>query len=187
MPTVESRRFTLADFRTLPEISPPLEYFGRRVIQKVSPKLPHSVIQAELLIVLALHNRATKQGRVYPELRCTFGWASHVFDLCVFVADRLPDPTDPADRDDILVPPDLAIEIRSPGQTVGELAGKLRSAVRRGVRAGWLIDESRRRVQVVRPRTKARILSPGDALDGEDVLPGFRLPLDEVFGWVGGR
>lgn len=119
-------------------------------------------------------------------MRCTFGGASHVFDLCIFVAGRLPDPTDPADRDDVLAPPDLTIEIRSPGQTIGELVGKLRSSLRGGVRLGWLVDESRRRVHVLRPRTKTQALHPGDVLGGEDVLPGFRLPIDELIGWVGG-
>lgn len=186
MSSLETRRFTLADFRTLPEITPPLEYFGRRVVQKMSPKLPHSVIQTELSTTLVLHNRATRQGRVYNELRCTFGGASHVFDLCLFVADRLPDPTNPADRDEVLIPPDLAIEILSPGQTVGELTRKLRSAVRRGVRLGWLIDEARRRVHVLHPNTKPLFLHPGDVLTGEPVLSGFRLPIAELFSWVGG-
>lgn len=63
MSSIESRRLTLADFRTLPDISPPLEYFGRRVLQKMSPKLPHSIIQGELLFALTTHVRATQQGR----------------------------------------------------------------------------------------------------------------------------
>lgn len=183
----ETRRFTLADFRALPEVYPPLEYFGRRVMQKMSPKLPHSVIQGELMIALALHCRTTKQGRVYPELRCTFGGASHVFDLCVFAADRRPDPTSPADRSDVLVPPDLAIEILSPGQGVGELRRKLRSALRRGVRLAWLIDEAHRQTHVLRPDARAQTLQPGDTLNGEPVLPGFALPVAELFGWVGGQ
>lgn len=182
-----SRPFSIDDFRSIPEVRPALEYFGGRVIQKVSPKLPHSIIQLELGVVLLTYSRAKQLGRAYSELRCTFRGDSHVFDLCFFSQDRLPDPTSPADRDQIEVPPDLAIEILSPGQTVGELKRKLRSAIRRGVRVGWLVDEARRHVHVLRSGRKPRVLEIGDVLDGEDVLPGFSLSLDEMFSWVAGN
>ena len=164
-----------------------MEFFGGRVIQKMSPRLPHGIIQLELGSVLLIHARASKLGRAYSELRCTFGGSSHVFDLCFFVRDRLPDPTNLVDRDKICAPPDLAIEILSPGQTVGELARKLRSAVRRGVRLGWLIDEKRRGVHVFHPTRPPLILRPGDILTGAEVLPGFALPVAELFGWVDGN
>ena len=187
MELTRSRTFTIEDFRALPEIRPALEFFGRRVIQKMSPKLPHSIIQGELFFAITCHTKAKRQGRAYPELRCEFGGSSHIFDLCYFAQERMPDPTSPADRDQIEVPPDLAIEILSPGQTVGELKRKLRSAIRRGVRIGWLIDEARRQVEIVRPGRRARVLEHGDVIDGEDVLPGFCLALDEMLGWVAGN
>jgi len=187
MATVKPKAFSIDDFRALPEVKPSLEFFGGRVIQKMSPKLPHSIIQSELMLVLYAYAKPSRIGRVYPELRCTFGGSSHVFDLCFFAQDRLPDPTKPADRDEVATPPDLAVEILSPGQTVGELSRKLRSAIRRGVRLGWLIDEHRRNVHVLHPTRKPQVLRAGGVLSGEDVLPGFALPVAELFGWVDGN
>ncbi len=187
MATVKPHVFSIEDFRALPEVRPSLEFFGGRVIQKMSPKLPHGIIQLELGSVLLIHAKQTRLGRAYSELRCTFGGSSHVFDLAFFVRDRLPDPTSPLDRDEIATPPDLAIEILSPGQTVGELSRKLRSAIRRGVRLGWLIDEGRRKVHIFHPTRTPQILGAGDLLSGEDILPGFTLPVDELFGWVDGN
>jgi len=187
MATVKPKAFSIDDFRALPEVRPSLEFFGGRVIQKMSPKLPHSIIQEELVFALGTFVRSTRLGWVYPELRCTFGGSSHVFDLCLFVADRLPDPTSPTVRVEVNTPPDLAVEILSPGQTVGELSRKLRSAIRRGVRLGWLIDEAHRTVHVFHPTRKPKVLREGDLLSGEEVLPGFTLDVDELFRRVDGK
>ena len=184
MAMVKPQTFSLEDFRALPEVRPSLEYFCGRVMQKMSPKLPHSIMQIELGSALLVFAKPAKLGRAYTELRCTFGGSSHVFDLSFFVTARLPDPTNPLDRVEVSTPPDLAIEILSPGQTVGELSRKLRSAIRRGVRLGWLIDEGHRAVHVFQPTKPGKVFRAGDVLDGDEVVPGFRLPIDELFGWI---
>ncbi len=185
MPKVETKNFSIEDFLTLPEVEPPLEFFEGRILQKMSPRLSHGIIQGELIFALLSHIKATRSGRVIPELRCTFGGSSHVFDLCFFRTGRLPASTNPQDREKILIPPDIAIEILSPGQTVGELARKLRSAIRRGVRLGWLIDDRHRTIHVFHPTRPAQILRAGEILSGEDILSGFSLPVDALFGWLG--
>jgi Uma2 family endonuclease len=52
-----------------------------------------------------------------------------------------------------------------------------------GVRLVWVVDPPRQTVSVYhadRPGS-ALLLHIGDTLDGEDVLPGFQLPLSQVF------
>jgi len=75
-------------------------------------------------------------------------------------------------------PPDLAIEVISPSDTYTEVEEKTQGWLRAGTRA----------VIVVNPRTKsARIHRAGtsealtDALAADDVVPGWRMPLSEVF------
>ena len=179
-----TRLFSFNDFMALGEVRPALEFYGGRIVQKMSPRLPHSLIQGELLGVLNAYARPIRLGRVYLELRCTFGGSSHMFDLCFFSADRPPKSTNIQDRDRILIPPDLAIEILSPGQSVGELVRKLRSAIRRGVRLGWLIHDRDRTVHVLHPVRPVQILRIGDTLTADEVLPGFNLPVAEIFGWL---
>ena len=53
-----------------------------------------------------------------------------------------------------------------------------------GVRLGWLIQPRRSRVFVFRPDRPVETLELGGVLQGEDVLPGFALPLSEMFGWL---
>jgi Uma2 family endonuclease len=49
-----------------------------------------------------------------------------------------------------------------------------------GVRLVWVIDPRHNRAVVYRSLSHVRELGPEDALDGEDVLPGFSCPLREI-------
>ena len=175
---------TLEQFLRLPEFKPALEFIGGRVIQKMSPMLPHSVIQGELLVSLNSFARPRKLGRAYPELRAVFGGEAQVPDISFYVTERLPKLVRGEEPSRISMPPDIAVEIASPGQTMAELRLKLRHSLIHGSKLGWLIRPIREEVWVLRPRRKAECLKSGDVLSGEDVLPGFALPLDEIFGWL---
>lgn len=52
--------------------------------------------------------------------------------------------------------------------------------MRGGVRLMWAVDIDNEVVTVYRG-DQARLLTREDALEGEDVLPGFRLALSELF------
>ena len=53
--------------------------------------------------------------------------------------------------------------------------------VEAGVRLIWAIDAHSRTAVVYRPDGSARLVRSDEALEGEDVLPGFRLELRELF------
>lgn len=175
---------SLAQFLRLPEAKPALEYIDGKVVQKVSPKLKHSAIQGGFLGEFRSYLRPRKLGGVYPELRCTFGGYSLVPDLCVFLAGRLLRDANGELDDDVFLPPDLAIEIISPGQTVKNLSARLRWCVANGVRLGWLLQPRKKRAFVFRPDHEPEILEIGETLTGEGIVPGFELPLTVVFGWL---
>jgi Uma2 family endonuclease len=79
------------------------------------------------------------------------------------------------------VVPDLAVEVVSPSDRVGEVSDKVAEYLDAGVRLLWLIEPRRRTVTVYTPDRHARILREGDELDGGDVLPGFKLAVAELF------
>jgi Uma2 family endonuclease len=187
MSLIDERGSALREFQKLPDVHPPLEFFGGRAIQKMSPKLRHSIIQGELFLELTTHARPGGLGRAFVELRCTLKGNSFVFDLAYFVRDRMPDPGQLEEMADVTVAPDLAVEILSPGQTVGELKKKLRAALRRGLRLGWLIDPIHKQLIVLRPDRKPEVLKSGDRLAGGEVLPGFEIAVDVIFGWLDGN
>jgi Uma2 family endonuclease len=79
------------------------------------------------------------------------------------------------------VPPDLVVEIASPGDTVRELFDKAQMWLRHGVRMVWVADPDTRTVDVYRQDGPTLTLTEEDTLDGDPVLAGFTLPVREVF------
>jgi Uma2 family endonuclease len=77
--------------------------------------------------------------------------------------------------------PDLAVEVLSPSNTRGEIAAKVSEYLAAGAEAVWVIDPRSRTVSVHRPGSDPQSLRREDVLDGGSVLPGFRLPVAELF------
>jgi Uma2 family endonuclease len=103
-------------------------------------------------------------------------------DLAFVTADRWhrssPPTNDPPAWD---VVPAVAGEVISPNNTVDEIEGKLRDYFAAGVTLVWVIHPVNRRAYVYESLTQVRILTETDALEGGTVLPGFRLPLADLF------
>jgi Uma2 family endonuclease len=77
--------------------------------------------------------------------------------------------------------PDLAVEILSPSDNPVDVQQKVRDYLEAGSRLVWIVAPKATTVTVYRPDGSARLLREGEALDGEDVLPGFTLPLADLF------
>jgi len=77
--------------------------------------------------------------------------------------------------------PDLAVEVLSPTDRASEVNAKVCDWLDAGCRMVWVADPATRTVSVYRSRTDIAVLGLSDALDGGDVLPGFSLPLAEIF------
>src|SRR5262249_47227429 len=94
--------------------------------------------------------------------------------------DRFPDRRIPAQRLPDLTP-DLAVEILSEGNTPGEMDRNMRDYFFSGTRLVWYIDPKLRTVRVYTSPDQCVELSDRDTLDGGAVLPGFSLPLAQLF------
>jgi Uma2 family endonuclease len=77
--------------------------------------------------------------------------------------------------------PDLAAEVISPSDRVGEVDEKVQQWLDAGTRLVWVINPRRREVTVYSPSAGPFILTEAGTLDGQDVVPGFRLPVAELF------
>jgi Uma2 family endonuclease len=77
--------------------------------------------------------------------------------------------------------PDLAVEILGKGNTRREMERKLRDYFAAGTRLVWYIDRKQRTVRVYTRPDRPAVLREDQSLDGGDVLPGFVLPLRELF------
>ena len=77
--------------------------------------------------------------------------------------------------------PDLAVEVLSPGDSWREARDKAATWLDAGARAVWLVDPRSRTIERYQPGRAVQLLSALDVVEEEDVLPGFRLALAEVF------
>jgi Uma2 family endonuclease len=78
-------------------------------------------------------------------------------------------------------PPDLAVEVISPNDTVGEVEDKVHMWLERGTRLVWVVSPKLCNVTVYRSLTDIEALTEKDTLDGGDVVPGFQIPIVEIF------
>jgi Uma2 family endonuclease len=77
--------------------------------------------------------------------------------------------------------PDLAVEVLSRGNTKREMDRKLKDYFLAGVQLVWFVDSAKRTVRVFTAPDESILLTEEQTLDGGQVLPGFRLPLRELF------
>lgn len=77
--------------------------------------------------------------------------------------------------------PDLAVEVLSDSNTAAEIERKLAEYFEAGCRLAWIIDPKTKTADVYTSPTDCRHLRAAQSLDGGDVLPGFKLPLKELF------
>jgi Uma2 family endonuclease len=80
------------------------------------------------------------------------------------------------------IAPDLAVEILSESNTAAEIDQKLREYFQSGTRLAWVIDPRKEIVKVYhQPEKPTRVLERSGTLDGEQVLAGFTLAVDDLF------
>jgi Uma2 family endonuclease len=74
------------------------------------------------------------------------------------------------------------VEILFPGNTVEEIHDKLVEYFENGACLVWVVNPKEHYVLVYRSAQEPdRLLKSADSLDGEEVIPGFTLPIAELF------
>lgn len=185
MTTIErTRHLTLEQFLARRDTKPASEYVDGKVYRKAMPNEIHGFIQFMMSAILAQFIMPRQLGRPGSEVRFNFGPAgdvrSYVPDLSFIVAQRAP-------LDGRLMggsfrgAPDLAIEILSPNDRAGRLRRKVKFYLANGVRLLWVIDPKKLLVTVYTPPDSRQVLTINDTLGGGDVLPGFSVPVAEIF------
>ncbi len=141
----------------------------------------HGRIAANVAFVLMSHVRANELGVVYAaETGFTVARNPDTVrapDVAFIRRDRLPSPEPTAYPE---LGPDLVVEVLSPGDGPGEVHPKIADWLSASTRLVWVIDPARRVARVYRADGSETILTGDEALDGEDVVPGFSCLLSEV-------
>jgi len=77
--------------------------------------------------------------------------------------------------------PDLAVEVLSPGDTMGEVDEKIEEWLSAGCTAVWVIDAALQTVTVYQSTTNARLWIADETMKGDPVLPGFTCNVGYLF------
>ena len=77
--------------------------------------------------------------------------------------------------------PDLAIEVISPSDSYTEVEEKVADWLDAGTLAVIVVDPRRRTVKVHHSPAEAAVLTESDVLVVEDVVPGWRMPVKDIF------
>jgi len=104
-------------------------------------------------------------------------------DVAFVSAERWPiDSLPPETGNALAVVPDLFVEVVSPSDLAEEIHEKLHEYFEAGGRQVWIVYPNRAMVEVFDSPTQSRWLSRNDVIENIPSLPGFRLPLIQIFG-----
>lgn len=83
--------------------------------------------------------------------------------------------------------PTLAVEVLSPNDRADDIYERVQDYLAAGSSQVWVLRPRQRSVSVYRPDADTRELGPDAALDGRDILPGFRVRVGDLFDVRRGR
>jgi Uma2 family endonuclease len=184
---VTPKRMSLAEFLELPEVKPALELRHGMVSQKMPPSGPHVAIQVWFGYQVDMFAEPQELARAFPEVRLILGNDTYVTDVAVYRWDRIPVDEHGDLPMHFRTPPDLAVEVISPGQTMRDQMDKCREYLGHGVRVAVVADPIRRSVFVLRANGEVGPLQEGDDIDITDVLPGFQMRVSDLFSRIKAR
>lgn len=143
----------------------------------------HGAVVINLTLPLAQHVKANSQGVVFGAetgfLLATNPDTVRAPDIAFVRRERIPATGLPEKF--WPGPPDLAVEVLSPGDTVFEVDQKVEDWLSAGTGAVWVVNPKRRTVAVHRQNEPARTLTENDILDGGTILPGFSCSVAGIF------
>ena len=161
------------DFLALPEEKPYLELVDGVVEQKPMVSKEHGRLIGELSGHLFVYERQIRRtGGVFgPEVRVRLDARNYYLPDNSYWAPEAESGDDST--------PTVAVEVRSPNQSMTKLREKCRRYLAAGSAAAWLIDPKARTIEVFEA-AGSRSLRSGDTLTSE-AMPGFELALDDLF------
>lgn len=141
----------------------------------------HGRVCARLIVRLGAHVEASDLGAIYtPDTTFQIGLNERLPDIGFVSSARIPEEGDPLGKWEIA--PDLAVEVISPNDAWEKVNLKVAAYFAAGVSEVWLVSLGQRAVSIYNSPTQIRILSESDDLTSEQLLPGFRCRVGDIFG-----
>jgi Uma2 family endonuclease len=180
---IQPQLCTVAEFEHFLALPEHCDRFFELIHGEIVEKAPteeHGLIAGNIYGFLWQYTRQSGIGRAAIEVRVQVpedDYNSRQPDLAVFVDTTRPMVT----RGPVLQMPDVVIEVKSPDDTYASMRERAAYYLAHGARLVWLLYPAKGLVEVYRQSTDGDILTGADTLQGEEVLPGFTLPIREIF------
>jgi Uma2 family endonuclease len=175
-------QLTLQEFLNLPPGEGDITYelVDGQAISKMSPKFFHAKLTRVLLNLI--EQSCEGKGEVCPEWSVALtrrgrDWVPTP-DILYISYERLPTNWD--ENEACPVPPDLVIEIISPGQTFGQMAAKAKNYLDAKVLRVWVVDSKARSITVFYPDAAPQTYM-GDELLTDSLFEGLEFTVEQVF------
>lgn len=181
---IVKKAWTEADLQSLPEDGYIHEIVDGELVMSPKNNFFHGRICTRVLVALENFNRTYRLGAVLDS--STGFWMYN--RNC-----RAPDVSfvskvrlaalgfGPSEKRFFPGGPDLAIEILSPNNTRAEIDARLKDFFGSGTQLAWIINPDQECVEICHAPDKRQLLGSGAFLDGENLLPGFRYPIADLF------
>jgi len=173
---METESITLEEFLTNDYSS--YEYAKGELVPMSFPTMEHGEISTNIVTLLNNYVRQHQLGRIYTaETTFQVGESGRKPDVAFVSQERLPENKRQASQS----PPDLAIEVVSPSDTVYNVLEKVLEYLDAGTQMLWVIEPIIKTVTVYRSRSDIKIFTQNDILTGEKVIEGFQCAVAEIF------
>lgn len=177
---VQEKRYTLAEFHAFSELPENknrlLELINGEIVEKVASFTPSKIA---MRIGRFIGNFADPIGYITGADGSYILSPEHEFMPDVGYISKARLPHEPERQ--VQGPPDLAVEVKSPTDSKREMRQKAEDYLRFDTKMVWLVFPDERRVEVYVLDEDVQEFGIDDMLDGGDVLPGFSLPVRDIF------
>jgi Uma2 family endonuclease len=180
---LRDREMTVEDLYTMPDDGFQYELQAGMLVSEPLPGGRHGRVMAAVAEVLRSHVRTHRLGVVFA------GDSGFVLarkpdtvrgpDVAFVSRERFEQSGDTARA--FTGAPDLAVEVLSPSNTPAALHGKVADYLAAGTRRVWVVDPEARTVTAYASLLSPQVLGEEEMLAGDDVVPGFRARVGEIF------
>lgn len=179
---IATRLWTIEDLEALEDDGTRYELLRGELIEVPGPKLEHGFLVGRLMRLLGNFVDEHDLGVIMNN--CAFNLRREpdsqlIPDVAYVSWSRMP-PGD-ANWEIYLGPPDAAVEVVSPSDSAPDVHDKILEFLDAGTRIVVAVWPRSQSVSLHRPGGETREFKVGDVLELDDVLPGFRLPIADLF------
>lgn len=183
-PEIGKKVWTEEDIQALPDDGYIHEVVNGELVMSPKNNFQHENICSRLLFALESFNRQHRLGVVLGSSAgfWMFNRNCRAPDISFIPKARLESLNfKPSAKTFFPGAPDLAVEILSPNNTRREIDERLKDFFASGTQLAWIINPDTESAEVCHSPTQRQLIGPGGFLDGEQLLPGFRYPIADLF------